>query len=208
MAAPSKTDIVNVALGHLKQRRIASLTESSVQAAEALRCYELARRETLRGHDWSFATIIKPLALDPDYPQDTVGSYAGKWLFAYVHPANALAVWHVYNVATKDKDNGEEFRIIYNDENNTKVILTNCAEALVEYTLDIQDTTMFDANFVTAFTFRLAADMAANLTGDDNIAGEMFKTYNMLIQDAERMNSYEAKDDSAKEKTSVYEDIR
>ena len=208
MAAPSKTDIINMALAHLKQRKIASLTEVSIQASEALRCYEIARHETLRGHDWGFATVVKPMALDATYATDSVGSYAGKWIYAYSYPSNALAIWHVYNINTPDKDNGEEFRVLYDDTNNKKVILTDVEEALVEYTFDVQDVTMYDANFITAFTFRLAYDMAPNLTGDDAIAGEIFKTYNALIHDAERMNSYEAKDDSSKTTTSAYEDLR
>jgi hypothetical protein len=208
MAAPSKTDIINMALAHIKQRKIANLTEVSPQASEALRCYEIARHETLRGHDWGFATVVKPLALDATYTADSIGTYAGKWLYAYVYPSNAVAVWHVYNVSTSDKDNGEQFRVLYDDTNNKKVILTDTDEALAEYTFDVQDVTMYDANFVAAFAYRLAADMAPNLTGDDSIAGEMFKLYQALMQDAERMASYEAKDDSSKNTKSSYEESR
>jgi len=42
------------------------------------------------------------------------------------------------------------------------VILTDTDEALGEYTFDVQDVTMFDSNFITAFAFRLAYDMAPN----------------------------------------------
>jgi hypothetical protein len=204
----SKTEIINLALAHLKQRKIANTTEVSIQAQEANRCYETARREALRSHDWGFATVVKTAALNATYPISATGVYAGQWLFAYTYPSNALAVWHVYNESTVDKDNGERFRVIYDDANNQKVILTDTDQALIEYTFDVQDTTLFDANFVTAFAWRLAYDMAPNLTGDDSIAGEMIKMFNMAISEAERMSSYEARDDFASKTTSTYQDIR
>lgn len=248
---PSKTEIINIALGHIKQRQIASIAEVSVQAAEAIRCYETARRETLRSHDWGFATCVSILALNADYQAFatwevthayTVGElvkdgdnyyscntshtsgatlaanasywsdasplYAGKWLYAYTYPSNCVAMWHIYNSGTSDKDNGKQFRIVYDSVNNAKVILTDCDLAMGEYTFDLDDTTLYDANFVTAFAFRLAADMAPNLTGDYGMGLDMMKMFNMAISEAERMSSYEAKDDSAKTATSPYEDIR
>jgi len=252
MSTPvSQLDIVNLALGNLKQRSIASMAEVSAQAGEANRCYETARRETLRGHDWGFATCVNILALNSTYQSfatwlpthvyavgvlvkdgdnyyscntahtsgatlaanasywsDASPLYAGQWLFAYTYPSNAVAVWHIYNSATKDKDNGEQFRVVYDSVNNEKVILTDCDLAMGEYTFDLQDTTLFDANFVTAFAFRLAANMAPNLTGDDKIAQDMMAGYNAAISEAERMSSYEAKDEAAKGRTSPYEDIR
>lgn len=208
MPGTSQTEIINLALGHLKQRKITSPTEVSVQAQEAMRCYETARKETLRNHDWGFATVVKDGALDATYAASTTGLYAGEWDFAYTYPSNAIAVWHVYNENTVDKDNGELFRVLYDDTNNKKVIVTNTEYAMIEYTFDVQDTTMFDANFVTAFAWRLAYDMAPNLTGDDNIAMEMIKMFNMAISEAERMSSYEARDEQSKKTKSAYEEIR
>ena len=207
MAAPSKTDIINLALGHLKQRKIASLTEVSIQASEALRCYEPARRETLRG-GWGFSTVVKDLALNADYEASDTGIYAGEWLYAYVYPANALNIRKVFNEGTVDKDKGEEFRTVYDDSHNTKVILTNLQYAMVEYGFDVQDVTMFDANFIQAFAARLAYEMAPNLTGDDSIVDAMFKLYNSLVSEAERTDSYESSDDKAKRTTSSYEECR
>ena len=209
MSTPvAQLDIINLALGHLKQRKIASLNEVSPQALEALRSYEMARKDTLRGHDWGFATNVKALALNTTYAASDTGVYAGKWLFAYVYPSNVVAVWHVYNEATADKDNGEQFRIVYDDVNNEKVILTDCEEALGECTFDLQDTTLFDASFVTAFAYKLASHMAPNLTGDDSIVDAMNKAFLTTISEAERMSSYEAKDEAAKGRTSPYEDVR
>ena len=208
MPATSQTEIINLALGHLKQRKITSPTEVSVQAQEAMRYYEIARKEALRSHDWGFATVVKDGALDATYPVSATGVYAGEWLFAYTYPANAVAIWHLYNEATVDKDNGELFRVLYDDTNNKKVIVTNTENALIEYTFDVQDTTMYDANFVTAFGWRLAYEMAPNLTGDDAVADEMMNMFNMAISEAERMSSYEARDEQGKKTKSSYEDVR
>lgn len=198
---PSQLEIVNLALGHLKQRKISSMTEVSVQAQAVNRCYETARRETLRGHDWSFATCVKTLALLANYTPTS------NWLYAYQYPANAVAVWHVYDDTTVNKTAGDDFRELYDDVNNQKVLVCNIADAIVEYTFDLSDTTLFDSTFVTAFAYRLAADMAPGLTGDDAIADNMMKKALVAISEAERYSAYE--NTQVKDRpTSEYEDVR
>ena len=209
MSAPSQTDIINIALGHLKQRKIANTTESSVQASEALRYYDIARRETLRSGPWSFNKCIKSLALNASYAISTSGVYAGKWLYAYTYPSNALSIARIFSETTTDaKEQREEFTIVYDDTNNSKVILTDCYQALCEYAFDVQDTTMFDASFIPAFALRLAFDMAPNLTGDDGVAGDILKMYNIAISEADRVDSYEEYDKSQDKTTSPYEETR
>ena len=191
-AQASQIDIVNMSLGHLKQRKITAMTDATVQADEANAWYEICRRETLRGHDWGFANSVVALAANSTYLQSATLLYAGQWLYAYTYPSNAVAVWHVYNEATIDKDRGEDFRELYDSVNNTKVILANIADALGEYTVDLSDVTLFDANFVIAFSYVLAARMAPALTGDDNIADGLLKKSQVFTSEAERMSSYEA----------------
>jgi hypothetical protein len=205
-AQPSQLNIINLALTHLKNRRISSLTENSVQANAANACYETARRETLRGHDWPWATCITSLALNATYAADASGLYAGKWSYAYTYPANCIAMWHIYTAGTIDKSKGEDFREVYDPVNNQKILLTDCADALGEYTFDLSDTTLWDSNFVTAFAYRLAADMAPALTGDDSIAEDMLKKSIIAISESERMASYET--NVNENTTSTYEDAR
>jgi hypothetical protein len=205
-AKPSQVDIVNMALGLLKCRKISSMSENSVEAVEANRWYEPARREALRGHDWTWATSVTTLALNATYAASASGVYAGKWKYAYTYPANIVAIWHLYNEFTQNKSVGEDFRELYDSTNNQTVIVTDCEDALAEATFDLSDTTLFDSFFVTAFSYVLAAKMAPALTGDDSIADALLKKANIAMSESERMNSYEQ--NVTEQKTSSYQDAR
>jgi hypothetical protein len=206
-AKPAQVDIVNMALGHLKCRKIASMSENSVEAVAANEYWDPARRLTLAGHDWEFATVTKLLALSATYPtQGPNDLYDARWTYAYATPANALAVWHIYSEQTKDKSVGEDFRSVYDDTNNQLIILTNCADAYGEYTFDLSDTTLWNANFVDAMSLILAAKMAPQLTGDDSIGDSLLKKGLIATSEAERMSSYESK--VTETKSSDYENFR
>jgi hypothetical protein len=249
MSLPSQVNIINLALGHLKNRPISSISESSVQALAANNCYEISRREALRSHQWEFATAIIPLALSATYEtaadwaageayvvgnvviyntlyyrcntahtssaafstdeanwSDGSSYYSGKWLYAYSYPSNCVALWSVYNEGTINKKKGEQYRVVYDTVNAGKVILTDCSEAMGEYTYDLEDTTLFSADFITAFAYRLAADMAPALTGDDSIANDMLKKFMLAISEAKRISAYE--NTSRDTQTSSYEEAR
>ena len=206
-AKPATLDICNLALGHLKCRKISSLSENSVEAVECNLYYEPSRREALKGHDWDFALVVKLIGLSSTYPtQGPNNLYAARWTYAYVAPANAVAVWHIYNEQTKNKTVGEDFRQIYDDTNNQIIVLTNCADAYAEYTFDLSDTTLFSPDFVMAVSYILAGKMAPGLTGDDAIAEGWLKKGLVAMSEAERMSSYESQ--TTETKSSSYEDSR
>jgi hypothetical protein len=206
-AKPAEVDVVNMALGHLKCRKISSMSENSVEAVEANKWYEPARRETLRGNAWPFATVIKLMALSSDYPtQGPNNLYAARWVYAYTAPANAVAVWRVYNEATIDKSKSENFRQIYDDTNNQLIVLTNTVDAYAEYTFDLSDTTLWSADFIMAFSYVLAARMAPGLTGDDSISDGLIKKGLIAMSEAQRIGSSEV--NITETRSSTYEDAR
>lgn len=206
-AKPAQVDICNLALGHLKCRKIASMSENSVEAVAANEWWDPSRRETLRGHDWPFAVVVKLMALSATYPtQGPNDLYAARWVYAYSAPANAVAVFHVYNEQTKDKTVGDDFRSVYDDVNNQLIVLTNCADAYAEYTFDLSDTTLWSSDFIVAFSYILAGRMAPQLTGDDSIADSYLKKGLIAISEAERLSSYESA--VTEVKSSSYEDSR
>ena len=188
----NQVEIINLALSHIGIAPIASISEASVQAQTAMRCWDSARKESLRGHDWAFATVVATLSYSTTLATlTTSGLYAGEWVYAYQYPSNCVAMWHLYNEVTENKDLGEEFREIYDAVNSQKVLVSNCVDALGEYTFDVTDPSFYDANFVTMFSYRLAADLAMPLTGDPNLSVTMMKVFNELMNDAERMSAYE-----------------
>jgi len=197
----SQVSIINLALGHIAQKPIQSTTEGSVQSLAALIVWESAIRETLRSHDWAFATIVEPLALIAAATYTPYG-----YDYAYMYPSRCVGLWHIYNEYTKDKTVGEDFRELYDKINNINVIVTNCSDAYAEYTYWVSDTTLFDANFITALGYRLAADLAISLVGDQNLAKQMVVLFNNAISEAERMSGYE--NNTTTKQTSSFLDAR
>jgi len=190
-------DIVNKALGHISVAPIVSMSEASPAAQLATRIWDTCRQEVLKGHDWSFATAVVSLSTANYTIVDNM------WQYAYQYPTSALEVWHVYYSADDKK---QDYRVLYDPVNNVKVIVSNTVDALGEFTYDITDTTLYDANFVSVLSYFLAANMAKPLTGDMQLADQMMKVYNAYMSDAERMNSYE--NDSVQPPSSAFVDAR
>lgn len=179
--------IINLGLGHISQRSIEDLNESSVQAEEASKVYDSCLQECLRGNNWAFAAVIDALASVANYTPPS------NWGYAYAYPANSMAMWRISNSYTDPANKkGEDFRVVYVPALKVKVILTNCIQAYGEYTYYLQDTTLYDAAFVNVLSFRLAAALAMPLNADQDMAINMTKIFQNQMSEAQRQNSYES----------------
>lgn len=204
MVGTTKVDIWNLALSHIGQRPIASDTENSVMALACARSWDTARREALRNNAWGFAMVVENLSLISTYTPPT------QWLYGYQYPSNCIAIRKVYSPSSivydqrmpgsqvipasadpKRANTGEKFREIFVPSLNAKVILSNSQDAIIEYTYDLQDTTLYDAIFVTLMGWRVGADVSTPLTGDASIAVNLMKIYAAQLSEAQRMDSYE-----------------
>jgi len=201
LAATTQTDIVNAALGHLHKRAIASMTENSPERLEASRAWTKCLKECLRSFPWPFAKVTETLALSDVEPPP-------QYEYSYAWPANAAAVWIVYNEATVNQKDGEVFEKMFDPDTNTVYIATNCDSAYAVYTYLLEDTSKYDSYFVTVMSFRLAAEMCGRLTGDDELTKDLMKTFNAMISDAKRLGSYEDKSTNKDSRTSSFEDAR
>jgi hypothetical protein len=205
----TQVEIINLALGHLGVAPITSIAEASSQAQVAMRAWDPCREESLRGHDWSFGTVVTLLTLSSTYATlTTSGLYAGDYVYAYEYPTMCLAMWHVYHESLADKSVGQDFRELYDPTNGKKVIVSNVADALGEYTYDVTNPEFYDSNFVMVLSYRLAAEIALPLTGDKEMAKTMMNIFSQLMSDAERMSSYENNPDQVKEGRSAFIDSR
>jgi len=182
--SPSQVEIINLALSHIAQKPIVAITEASPSAVAALRVWDLSLRDALRTGAPGFATAVVALAL--------VATYTPlHWTYAYAYPANCLAMLKVYTEGTGDPARGEEFRELYDSVGNVKVIVSNVEDAYGEYVYLISDTTLFDASFVTAMAYRLAANLAIPLVGDKTLAESMDKKFITAASECARLDSYE-----------------
>ena len=202
-------DIINLALGHLAVAPITATTESSVAAQTAVRIWDMLRKECLRGHNWSFATVVATLTLNTTYGTlTTSGLYAAEYIYAYDYPSNCLALWNVFNESTPKDKRQDNFREVYDSVNAQKVIVTDVLDAIGEYTFNITDASFFDPNFATVLSYRLAADMAKPLTGDAELANSMMNEFNIRMSEAKRASSSENNPNRAKEGNCAYIDAR
>lgn len=181
MPGTPKVEIYNQAAGHLGVRPVTLPTESTPVAQAFTRSWNMSRRETIGSGKTPCTTVIEALVL-------MASSYTipPDWLYAYQYPSKCLRMWKIYPAGTARQSSelrfsgddstlspspeGEKFRRIFVPSLNVQVILTNCEGAYAEYSYDLEDTTLWDPALVTSMAYRLAADTAVGLTGDDQKA--------------------------------------
>lgn len=178
----SKIDICNLALAHLGQEGISSLTQDDERARRIHLFYEPVKAEVLRTHNWAFALVREPLVLleDPSAPT---------YPYLYQYPADGLFVRKVF--AGESGRKPFEFKEVYRRRINQRAIQTPAPQAVAEYTRDVQDATQFDPAFVKAFSLALAADLALTLTGDEGLSRLMLTRYVQSLEEARRSNMSE-----------------
>jgi hypothetical protein len=150
--------IYNMALSHLGTRQtVLSVDEPSVEAATLGIHYTTARDATLRGFDWSFARRIEALApigieVPPGYSR------------AYGTPNLCARFRGIWTGGRGEKP--VPFRIVNHATagGDATAILTDRPEAVGWYTKIVTDPELFDPLFVSALSWRLAAEAALALT--------------------------------------------
>lgn len=184
---PGTVDICNLALSRLGKATINSIEYERGNSAEAIRCrleWDSTKKSVLRDHPWNFATRIEALAL-------VSGVTVPGWSYVYIYPRNCEFPRRVFNAATVNLSIKQPYRVIGSNTSSNKLILCNLEQAYMEYTADVQDPTMFDASFVDALAWKLAAQLALSLTGDARLGTQMMQTYQMVLKQAKINNASE-----------------
>ncbi|CCO25102.1 hypothetical protein [Maridesulfovibrio hydrothermalis] len=174
--AVSEVKICNLALRKLGARLIESLSDSSQEAVTCNLFYEQVRDAVLREHPWNFAASRARLAKLVDAP-------AFGFAFQYQLPVDCL---HLRQLSGAE----DEF-VVEGDK-----ILTSIDSASAVYTVKVTNPVLFDPSFVMAFSARLAAEMADDITGSTTKAREMWTLYLNAMQAARLADSAEGREDS------------
>jgi hypothetical protein len=159
--ATSNTVIANLAISHLGSgKEVTALdTENSDEANACRRFYEEARKKILRDFNWPFATKIETLVLLETTPNN-------EWAYSYRYPTDCLNIRKIQSgVANETNQSRAAYKI--GKDTSGKLIFSNTASAIVEYTEDVSTVELFDPDFVMAFSFLLASYTAARITGGD-----------------------------------------
>nr|DAM23070.1 MAG TPA: tail tubular protein [Caudoviricetes sp.] len=175
-----KVEIVNLALARLGDMLIQDLEEGSAAANQAKLFYEPSRRAVLRDFNWNFALKIDRLALLEDRPLD--------FNFAYALPADCLKAIRLRRRGARDygeEDPGERFVL------RSGTVCTDAKEAYLEYIRDVSDETEFDDKFIEAFSYKLAAELAAPLTGRFDLMNSFLNAYTVLVREAATLSARE-----------------
>lgn len=142
-------EICNLALSHVgSDATVASISppDGSVEAGRCARFYALARQVALTTAQWQFATKRAELA--------PVTNPSTMWAYAYSKPSNCLKPLRVLKAGASTEDDGADF------EMEEGLILTNEEAAVLKYTRDVTDTTVYTPEFVSALSWVLASYLA------------------------------------------------
>jgi hypothetical protein len=176
-----KIDVCNMALSRIGIDNIEALTEPSEPARACSQFYDHCRRVVLRKYPWTWATRRVQLAEITDKPQD--------FSYAYRYPASCLALRKLYNEHFDNIPAYTGYQIVSDKEG--RAIYTDVANVSAEYTADIDDTGLFDEQFIEALSWKLAGSIAFKLTGNAQLPGYCDEQYMALFLDAAANNEDE-----------------
>jgi hypothetical protein len=181
-------DVINLSLRNIGQQKITQAqldANSTPQTQAALDCWAFALKETLAGYDWGFARVEEALVVIAVATYEPVN-----YEYAYVRPANCLAIRRIFNASTSEKTISEKYAEMY-DVTNAKVrIVTDIEDAYIRYTYYLTDTTLYTPYFNTAFSHRLSAAIVVALNGSEDTAKGQITIFNTMISEAHRHDSY------------------
>lgn len=155
----SQIQIYNIALSHVGVAHlVAAPDEDSAEAEACTTYYDTMRQALLRVRPWPFCTRFPVLALVEADPTT-------EWSYSYRYPDSCLLVRRLINPAGRLEPQRVPY-ILGSDSEGT-LIYTDLVDAQAEITYDVTDTTRFDAQFVMAMSWGLAAHIAPRVTGGD-----------------------------------------
>jgi len=174
----SKTEICNLALSNIGiSQFITDVDAPSEKSNEAIVCrrwYDISLNFALEDFDWNFARRRLALAEIASTPPST-------WAKVYAYPSDCATARKI-EVAGVRVPYAEQ-RIPFEVAAETavtgdyKVIYTDCELAVLVYTKRITDAGLFDAQFVMALAWLLAANIAMPLAVNSKLAAQAASNY-------------------------------
>ncbi len=196
-----KITIWNMALGFIGTRTVASEEEKVLEAVQCKLYWDSARRQALRDFPWNFAqrrARLGQIVLPEGYEE--------QYSFAYALPGDMLQALRLYPQGKDyehlgDKESGR-FILVYNAVNNAQVLLCNADKAVLAYTADIEDVSLFDDLFIIMLARKLAAMIAVSLL--KNNASRVSELEELYLRSIPRAIQADANEGRTKEKTDTW----
>jgi hypothetical protein len=182
----SKTAICNLALSNLGISQfiidVDLPSEKSNQARTCRLWYDQCVQFALEDFDWNFARKRIPLAEIDTTPPSV-------WAKVYAYPSNCAAARYIevpgnrrptideripFEVASETNIDGGDYKVIY----------TDVVQPVLVYTKLITDPNQFDAQFVMALSWLLAANIAMPLSVKPSLGAQAAANYQASKQTA------------------------
>ncbi len=158
----TKITVWNMALGFIGTRTITSQEENTLEAVQCGLYWDSARRHALRDFPWNFAqrrTWLAQVNLPEGYEQ--------QYSHAYALPHDLLHALKLFPQGRDVDQYGDSqagrFILVYHAERKSQVLLCNSPQALLAYTADVDDVSLFDDSFTLMLARKLAAMIAVSL---------------------------------------------
>lgn len=172
----AKVKICNDALAQLPVKRIQSLDEKSAQAVACQSAFDRILKELLRLVNWKFALKSTALAL---------AKQTGEKRY-YTIPADCTFMKDILD------EQGEPIGSSWNVEGNQ--IVTKETKIIGQYISHEKALEKMDPLFQSALVYRLASEIAIELTGADSVMGRNYQRYQISLEQAKFENSREGID--------------
>lgn len=178
MLTISKTEIANLALGHLASTLsvIDIETDNSNAARVIRRHYSMAINTFLEMHPWSFAKQEIALALSQENPSKM-------YAYEYYKPADCLVIQQIAPDGVFIDAELYESQKVYFEERNvgsTTRLWCNVPLAWAQYTTRVPDDFAFPAHFARGLSYQMALDIGPSL-----VTNNWAKIKQTLIPEAE-----------------------
>lgn len=175
----TKIVIWNMALGHLGVLEQVNNEEEKSRAAQACRTfYQMALEELLRDYCWPRTTRFINLALVAENPTE-------EYAFSYRIPVDCLCVRRILSGLRNDNRQSRIEYLITSDEQGG-LIYCDVEQAQIEYTSQLENLSMYTADFLMAWSLRLAMYIAPALTRGDpfKIGQQVERLFRMSVAKA------------------------
>lgn len=175
-----KNLIANMALGHCGvSGTIQDLdTDSTPEAVQCRTFYDPSRGILLESQEFSFAkrrVALQSLGTPPD-----------EWTYRYKYPNDCRLALRIVNPATRTPRNDEKIPFEVKDYNDGygRVIVTDQADALLDYNHDVTDATLFSYTFAFALSQFLALNISGPLKVDARLKEQIRRDYGIWMSEA------------------------
>lgn len=176
-----KTSICNLALSHIGiSKEIANIdTEKSAEANACRRYFDLCINQLLRGCNYPFADETAAGQLVDEDPNT-------EWSYSYRYPSDCS---RLKKILSGTRNDSRQTRIPYKiaNDGSDKLIYTDMQYAYFQYTVKINDVSIFPSDLVSALSFLLAFYIAPRLTRGDpfKMGDRAYKAYIFAKAEAE-----------------------